>query len=174
MWKFVSVRTCLVLITVVALASCATSNETVHQQSFSKAPEQLTKQIEHMDEVLFSAFNACDIEAFTSYLTPDVEFYHDEGGLMLSADSQAEGLKIRCAEQSKNGVLRRELVKGSLEVYPIKNYGAVEIGTHNFYRTLPGKPEKLTTVAKFIHIWQQDGDQWRVSRIISYAHSAPN
>ena len=48
----------------------------------------------------------------------------------------------------------------------------VEIGTHNFYRTLPGKPEKLTTVAKFMHIWQQDGKQWRVSRIISYAHSA--
>ncbi|MBB5609283.1 MULTISPECIES: hypothetical protein [unclassified Janthinobacterium] len=38
----------------------------------------------------------------------------------------------------------------------------------------PGKPEKLTTVAKFVHIWQQDGQQWRVSRIISYAHSVPN
>ena len=93
---------------------------------------------------------------------------------MLNAASQAEGLKMRCAEQAKNGVLRRELVKASLEVHPIKNYGAVEIGIHNFYRTLPGKPEKLTTVAKFMHIWQQDGEQWRVSRIVSYAHSAPN
>lgn len=174
MWKSVSARSCLAVASLAALAACSTSNETAHQQSFSKAPEHLKKQIEHMDEALFGAFNACDVAAFTNYLTPDVEFYHDEGGLMLSANSQAEGLKMRCAEQSKNGELRRELVKASLEVYPIKNYGAVEIGTHNFYRTLPGKPEKLTTVAKFMHIWQQDGKQWRVSRIISYAHSAPN
>lgn len=172
MWKFVSVRPFLVLVSVAALSACSTANETTHPQSFSKAPEQLKKQIEHMDEALFSAFNTCDIATFTNYLTPDVEFYHDEGGLMLSAASQAEGLKMRCAEQLKNGELRRELVRASLEVYPIKNYGAVEIGTHNFYRTLPGKPEKLTTVAKFMHIWQQDGKQWRVSRIISYAHSA--
>lgn len=174
MWKFASARPCLVLAAVMPLAACSTAHDTVHQQSFSKAPEQLKKQIERMDEALFSAFNTCDVAAFTNYLTPDVEFYHDEGGRMLSADSQAEGLKTRCAEQSNNGVLRRELVQASLEVHPIKNYGAVEIGTHNFYRTLPGKPEKLTTVAKFMHIWQQDGKQWRVSRIISYAHSAPD
>ena len=83
-----------------------------------------------MDEALFSAFNFCHIAAFTQYLAPDVEFYHDEGGLMLSAASQAEGLKVRCAEQAKNGELRRELVKASLEVYPIKNDGAVEIGSY--------------------------------------------
>lgn len=174
MWKFVTARNCLIPVSLAALAACSTSHGTAHQQTFSKAPEQLKHQIAHLDAALFHAFNTCDIAAFTNYLTPDVEFYHDEGGLMLSAASQAEGLKIRCAEQSKNGELRRELVTSSLEVYPIKNYGAVEIGTHNFYRTLPGKPEKLTTVAKFLHVWQQDGEQWRVARIISYAHSAPD
>ena len=172
MWQSVSARASLALIAVITLASCAASNETARQPTFSKAPEPLRKTIVQMDEALFAAFNACDIAAFTAYLTPDVEFYHDEGGLMLSAGSQAEGLKVRCAEQAKNGELRRELVKASLEVYPIKNYGAVEIGTHNFYRTLPGKREKLSTVAKFMHIWQQDGGQWRVARIVSYAHSA--
>jgi len=50
-----------------------------------------------MDEALFSAFNSCHIAAFTQYLAPDVEFYHDEGGLMPSAASQADGLKVRCA-----------------------------------------------------------------------------
>ena len=65
---------------------------------------------------------------------------------------------------------RRELVKGSLEVYPISNYGAVEIGVHNFYRTLTGQKEKLTTVAKFMNIWQEKNGHWKISRIISYVH----
>src|SRR5471032_173418 len=172
MWKLVSARNCLLVLSVAALAACTTAR--VHQQTFSQAPEQLKQQIEQMDTALFGAFNTCDVGRFTALLTPEVEFYHDESGRMLSAQSQAEGLKTSCAEQVRNGVLRRELVQSSLEVYPIGNYGAVEIGTHNFYRTLPGKPEKLTTVAKFVHIWQHDGQQWRVSRIISYAHSVPN
>lgn len=172
MWKLISASNCLLALSVATLAACTTSK--VHQQTFSQAPAQLKQQIEQMDAALFSAFNHCDVARFTELLTPDVEFYHDESGRMLSAKSQAEGLKTGCAEQASNGKLRRELVQSSLEVYPIGNYGAVEIGTHNFYRTLPGKPEKLTTVAKFVHIWQQDGQQWRVSRIISYAHSVPN
>jgi hypothetical protein len=77
---------------------------------------------------------------------------------------------LRCAEQDKNGILRRELAKGSLEVYPISNYGAVEIGVHNFYRTLTGQKEKLTAVAKFMNIWEEKNGHWKISRIISYAH----
>ena len=116
------------------------------------------------------AFNTCNIEEFTNLLTDDIEFYHDQGGLMLSSKTQSEGLKNRCADQDKNGILRREFVKGSLEVYPISNCGAVEIGVHNFYRTLTGQKEKLTTVAKFMNIWQKKNGQWKISRIISYAH----
>ncbi len=123
-------RASLAFISVITLASCATSNKMAPQPSFSTAPEPLKKTIEQMDEALFSAFNSCDIAAFTQYLAPDVEFYHDEGGFMLSGASQAEGLKVRCAEQANNGELRRELVKASLEVYPVKNYGAVEIGRY--------------------------------------------
>jgi len=172
MWKLVSARNCLLVLSVAALAACTTAK--VHQQTFSQAPELLKRQIEQMDTALFGAFNSCDVERFTALLTPDVEFYHDESGRMLTAQSQTDSLKILCAEQLKNGKLRRELVQSSLEVYPVGNYGAVEIGTHNFYRTLPDQPEKLTTVAKFVHIWQRDGQQWRISRIISYAHSVPN
>jgi hypothetical protein len=31
------------------------------------------------------------------------------------------------------GKVTRELVKGSVEVYPIKNFGAIEIGLHKFH-----------------------------------------
>ena len=91
---------------------------------------------------------------------------------MVSSKTQIDGLKTRCAEQGKNGVLRRELLKQSLEVYPLPNYGALEVGKHNFYRTLPGQKEKLTTVAKFMNIWQKKNGEWKISRIISYDHKA--
>lgn len=139
-------------------------------KAYRPVSRELYDTIFRMDSVLFRAFNNCEVETFTSLLSDDVEFYHDQSGRMLSSRTQAEGLKSRCAEQGKNGVMRRELVKESLEVYPLKNYGAVQIGVHNFYRTLPGKKEKLTTVAKFMNIWEMKNGRWIVVRIVSYDH----
>lgn len=132
--------------------------------------KDLKATIARMDANLFDAFNACDVATFTALLQPDVEFYHDQDGRMQSARTQARGMASRCAEQSGNGVLRRELVRASLEVYPIRDYGAVELGIHKFYRTLPGQPERLTTVARFMHVWAHDANGWRLARIVSYAH----
>ena len=35
--------------------------------------------------------------------------------------------------------VRRELVRGTLEVYPIRDYGALETGIHHFYATEKGQ-----------------------------------
>ncbi len=162
-----------VLLTFVSLFSCSTSknNAKGYQNDYVPASKELYDTIARLDSLLFYAFNSCRVEAFSNLLTEDVEFYHDESGFMVSSKTQSEGLKTRCAEQNRNGILRRELVKETLEVYPLPNYGAVEIGVHNFYRTLAGQPEKLTTVARFVNIWQQKNGQWKVSRIISYGHA---
>jgi len=63
------------------------------------------------------------------------------------------------------------LVPGSLEVYPIKGYGAVEIGIHRF--THPNDPTSLGE-AKFIHLWQLKDGVWRVTRVISFDHHPVN
>ena len=164
--------TCIFLTIGVLLSACSTTRNHLSGQLNVHSPvsQDLYDTIAHLDGVLFEAFNSCNIEGFTGLMTDDIEFYHDQSGLMLSPKTQAEALKIRCAEQDKNGILRRELVKGSLEVHPIKNYGAVEIGVHNFYRTLSGQKEKLTTTAKFIQIWRENNGEWKVSRIVSYGH----
>lgn len=157
------------------LSACSTTGNHLNGQLYAASPvsKDLYDTIAHLDGVLFEAFNSCNVEGFAALMTDDIEFYHDQSGLMLSPKTQADGLKMRCAEQDKNGILRRELIKGSLEVYPIKNYGAVEIGVHNFYRTLSGQQEKLTTTAKFIQIWRENNGEWKVSRIISYGHNEP-
>ena len=130
------------------------------------AKDSMYNEIAHMDSVVFNAFNTRDVEKFKSLFTEDLEFYHDKGG--LTNYEHTIGFMKEVAKN--NNGLRRDLVKGSLEVYPISNYGAVEIGVHNFYRTLTGQKEKLTTVDKFMNIWQKKNGQWKISRIISYAH----
>ena len=65
-----------------------------------------------------------------------------------------------------DGKVRRELVKGSIEVYPIPNYGAVQIGLHRFFNNQdpPGTP---SPTGKFIHTWKRENGRWRITRVIS-------
>lgn len=46
-------------------------------------------------------------------------------------------------------------MKGSLEVYPIKGYGAVEIGEHVFCNKEKGKDDCDTF--KFVMVWRKEG-----------------
>jgi hypothetical protein len=68
-----------------------------------------------------------------------LEFYHDKGGLMTSNKG------FWCDEKNICGKVTRELVKGSIEVYPIKDYGAVEIGLHKHNNQEPaGTPSEVS------------------------------
>lgn len=124
---------------------------------------ELYRQIAHEDSILFEAYNTCNLEKFATYFTEDVEFYHDKGGLSTSKKDLIEALRNNIC-----GKVRRELVKGSLEVYPINNYGAVEIGNHRFYSKQDGKD--VVGIAKFVHLWQLQPDGWKVMRVISFDH----
>ena len=119
-----------------------------------------------MDSIFFEAFNTCDTTKTKSLFTKDLEFYHDAGGLTNYVQN-LESIRYRCNTKTK---VRRELVKESLEVYPIKNYGAIEIGRHRFYYTAVGKEEKLEGTFRFIHIWIHKTNEWQISRVISFDH----
>ena len=126
--------------------------------------QRLFDEISHMDSVMFDAFNAHDVDRLRKLFAEDLEFYHDTGGL-LSYSQVIEGFK---SNFEKNNGLRRDLVKGSLEVYPIKDYGAIEIGTHRFCHIEHGKED--CGVFKFVHVWQKMDGNWKVTRVVSYGH----
>ena len=136
------------------------------QTNQNLSPEELTKKITDMDSVLFYAFNTCDVNLLKSLFTEDLEFYHDAGGL-TNYSQNVNSIVQRCSRETK---VRRELVKGSLEVFPIKDFGAVEIGSHRFYYTEKGQEEKLDGIFKFVHIWKNTNGDWKISRVISYDH----
>ena len=126
------------------------------------APDPLFQTIQSLDAKLFDAYNHCDLEKFGSLLADDLEFYHDKGGLSVGRQATVEGVKNNIC-----GKVTRELVPGTLEVYPIANYGAVEIGVHRFHH-----PQDSGNVgeAKFIHLWQNKEGVWKITRVISFDH----
>jgi Domain of unknown function (DUF4440) len=130
----------------------------------SLAGAALYKEIAGLDSIVFNAFNTRDIDLFKSFFAEDLEFYHDKGGL-TGYDHTINFLKTTAKQ---NNQLRRELVKGSLEVYPIPGYGAMEIGAHIFCHLENDKQDCGTF--KFVQIWQKKNDKWIITRVVSYDH----
>jgi hypothetical protein len=132
----------------------------------SSKPYELYDTILHLDSLMYSFYNSRNYEKFKSFFSPDLEFYHDLTGKTDFNDN----LKIFKTNFAKSTIMRRELLKGSLEIYPINNFGAIEIGTHNFFQTDSGQSEKLVAQPKFIHIWKKVNNNWTITKIISYDH----
>ena len=108
--------------------------------------------------------NAKDVNKLMSYFADNLEFYHDKGGLSNFAQTR-EGF-VRLFAQSPD--ITRTLVPGSLEVYPIKNYGATHIATQRFCHVENGRNDCGNS--KFVMVWQQQAGTWRITRVVSYDH----
>jgi hypothetical protein len=138
--------------------------------------EKLTATILHLDSAFWNAYNNCDSAHFKDFLTDDVEFYHDKGGVTLDAKSLIESLNKNICGNT-NSRLRREAVAGTVKVYPMQNgneiYGAIISGEHNFYITEKGKPEYNSGTANFAQLWLLKNGDWKLARILSYNHHAP-
>lgn len=104
------------------------------------------------------------MEKFRSLFTEDLEWFQDNGGL-LSYATVFETFGKSFKQENK---LSRELVNGSLEVHPVKDYGAIETGMHKFRHMENGK--EITGTFKFLMIWQKKDRQWKISRVVSYDH----
>lgn len=134
------------------------------EKKIAQTSKELYTEIATMDSIMFQAFNTQNMEQFKPLFTEDLEWYQDNGGLIpykTVFENFANTFK-------KVYQLKRQLVKGTLEVHPIKDYGAIEIGTHQFRHIENGKEE--TGTFKFLMIWQKKDNHWRISRVVSYDH----
>lgn len=139
-----------------------------HQQAHrvQAQPVELYDEVARLDSLVYQAYNRQQLAAFMGYFSPQLEFYHDQTGLTTYQDN----LQRFKENFAKPAPLRRELVPGSLEVYPIDKFGAIELGTHRFYQPQPGQPDKLVSEPRFMHVWQNVGGKWLITRIVSYGH----
>lgn len=153
----------LLMILAILASSCSTRKNNKVTKTYSPVSQSLYDSIVHMDSILFNAFNGRDLETLKTLFTEDLEFYHDNGGLS-GYEENMENFKNNFAKDNK---LNRKLVKGSTEVFPIKDYGAIQIGMHTFCHIENGKEDCGTF--KFLHVWQNKNG-WKISRVISYDH----
>lgn len=137
---------------------------TAQEKKVAQTTPALFNEIALMDSILFNAFNTQNMEVFKPLFTDDLEWYQDNGGL-IPYKMVFENFGKTFKNEFK---LTRQLVKGSLEVYPIKDYGAIEIGTHQFRHMENGKEEIGTF--RFLMIWKKTDNSWKISRVISYDH----
>ena len=129
-------------------------------------PDELFRTIASLDGALFDAFNRCDLDKFGTFFIDDVEFYHDQGGVTLGRQSLTESVKTNIC-----GKVRRELVPGTLQVYPMHGYGAIEMGVHRFHHPKAEATEPVGE-ARFVHLWQNKDGAWKITRVLSYDHHA--
>jgi hypothetical protein len=132
-------------------------------QNYQPADPALYDTIVKLDSTFFNAYNSClvNLDKYASFYSDSLEFYHDQGGLSRS--------KAEIVEATKNnicGKVTRELVRGSIEVYPIKGFGAVEIGLHIFHNNQEPPPRE-PRVGRFVIIWQHTAGGWKITRVVS-------
>mgnify|MGYP006189286985 FL=1 len=141
---------------------------TIFGTNADTAPElnSLYNTVAALDTAVFDAFNRCaetgQLDKHASYFAVDVEFYHDNGGVTWTREDMIAGTR-----QNVCGKFSRELVAGSLKVYPIKGFGAIAQGTHRFCQFSSGVCEGL---ADFTMVWREQNGKWELTRVLSYGH----
>ena len=156
-------KTGLLLSSLLLLASAADAGAVGGQASSA-----LTDEISALDSKVFDAFNHCAepgrLDEHAGYFSPEVEFYHDTGGVTWTRDEMiANTGKYVC------GNFTRELIPDTLKVYPVKDFGAISQGVHRFCQVASGQCEGL---ADFVIIWRRQAGQWQITRVLSYGHRA--
>jgi ketosteroid isomerase-like protein len=121
---------------------------------------KLHNEIIKMDAKYFKAYNTCDMKTQAEIYDEDLEFFHDKGGLATSKSDILKSLEKNICNK-----VTRTLIKGSVEVYPIKNYGAVQIGYHKFYNK--EEPNAKSIPSKFVVIWKHKNNSWKITKVIS-------
>ena len=127
---------------------------------YQPASLELHREIVRMDSLLFDAYNHCRLDVIEQIFSEDIEFFHDQGGLSTSRKDLVQAIRNNIC-----GKVQRELIAGTIEVYPIAGYGAVQMGWHQFHNNQ--EPSARPHPSKFVTIWKKDGNQWLITRVIS-------
>lgn len=124
--------------------------------------DALTQTITALDTRLFDAYNRCDLNTLGSMVADDLEFYHDQTGLMLGKQAFLDSIQHNIC-----GKVERTIVPGTLEADVLHHYGAVEQVTHRFHHPGDNSPGGE---ARSIMLWKNTNGTWLLTRVISYDH----
>jgi hypothetical protein len=145
------------------LISCSTFQQPKENIAKEYVPDnaELYNEIVAMDSEFFAAYNRCDMEKQEAIYSDSIEFYHDQGGLMTSKQGVLDA-----TEKNICGKVTRHLVPGSIQVYPIKDFGAIEFGEHTF-KNNQESADTPSQIGKFVIFWKKEDTNWRITKVVS-------
>jgi hypothetical protein len=144
------------LLIILACFACSTPKPAFVPSAYPQGSASLYDTIARLDSILFHAYNTCDTVTYAALFSEDLEFYHDKGGLETN---KAAFKKYVC------GKVTRELLSNSIEVSPVPNFGAIEIGVHRFHNSQ--EPNAPSHYARFVIVWKREKTSWVITRVIS-------
>jgi hypothetical protein len=132
------------------------------QIKFKPDDPALYDTIARLDSTFFADYNTCTVHLaeYADFYADSLEFYHDKSGLSQSKKDIVEATKRNIC-----GKVTRQLVPGSLEVYPIAGFGAIEIGFHTFHNN--AEPNATPHPGRFVIVWHNTPKGWKITRVIS-------
>lgn len=151
----------------VLMAACLLTASTVASAApKDPARAQLEAEITAADARLFGGLNNRDIGPMKAGFSPRLEFYHDRGGLSDYAGN------IAVFEQNFKAPnrLRREAMPETVEIFPAGPNHAMHIGQHRFCNKPFSTEPEGCSVYRFSMVWERDGGQWKLLRVLSYDH----
>lgn len=127
------------------------------------SPAELTRQVEALDQALFGAFNQCQIDKLASLVAEDLEFFHDKTGLMRSRQAFLDSVRKNVCQR-----FRREPLPGTMTVFPLEGFGAIQMGEHKF---CPLGSSRCEGKGRYVLVWHRlDEERWELMRVLSYEH----
>jgi hypothetical protein len=146
----------------IIISACSTSKKATY--TYHPDDQNLHNTIVRLDSIFFYNYNTCNVnlETYAKFYAENIEFFHDKGGLMNSKQEIIDGTKRNVC-----GKVTRELIPGSIEVYPIKGYGAIEMGLHKFHNKEEDETKYPSRAGKFVIVWQQKDNEWAITKVVS-------
>ncbi len=151
----------IVIIFMIFACSISKKQNSNSVPSYSPGNIALHDTVSMLDSIFFEAYNNCRLYVFDSLISEDIEFYHDQGGFSNSKSGLIESLKNNIC-----GKVSRIILTGSIEVYQIPNFGAVQFGYHRFINSQE-PPNSTSRYSKFVHTWKRESTGWKLFRVIS-------
>ena len=152
--------TILILIFISPFGYAQETYKAILETEYDPIDKNVYEVIVAKDKEYFDAYNTCDMKKQAALYSEELEFFHDKGGLSTSKEEL-----LTAIENNICGKVTRTLIEGSIEVYPIKDYGAIEIGYHKFYNNQ--EPNAKSKPSRFIMVWKNEGEKWLISKVIS-------
>ena len=160
--EIINIASYTLLIAAIVSACTTIRNRTGNSTNTYKSDNQeLFNTILSLDSIFWEAYNSCNLDLQSKFYSDSIEFYHDQAGLITSKQAILEATKNNIC-----GKIIRKPVEGSIEIFPINGFGAIETGKHIFYDTTKLK-DPAPQMGKFIFIWQHKNNTWTIRKAIS-------